>query len=89
MAKEEKMGYHKGALESLVNERMELARLLQIVESLIEKHSKALQDMGVDVEEFMKNLQERQKEKLSKAKDTQKKKKEEKKYDLSKEELPE
>jgi shikimate 5-dehydrogenase len=79
MADEEKLGYHKGAIESLLNERSELARLLQIVNSLIEKHSKALESMGVDVEKFVEKLQQRKKDKMEEAK---------KKYDLSKEELP-
>lgn len=89
MVDDEKLGYHKGALKSLVNERMELARLLQIVNSLVEKHVEALDEMGVDVEEFLEKIQQRQRERVKKSKKKGKKDKEEgKKYDLSKEELP-
>lgn len=63
MSNEERMGYHKGALESLVNEKIELSRLLSIVDSLIQRHSKALQEMGVDVEKFMENVQKKREEK--------------------------
>lgn len=85
MADEEKLGYHKGALESLVNEKIELLRLLRIVDSLVKKHSKALEEMGVDVEKFMENVQNKREER------TREKAKEKKgsNYDLSNEELPE
>ncbi len=59
MSDDEKLGYHKGALESLINEKIELNRLVNIVNSLINKHSEALKEMGVDVEEFAKNVQKK------------------------------
>ncbi|MFP4045904.1 MAG: hypothetical protein ACLFS3_02500 [Candidatus Aenigmatarchaeota archaeon] len=64
MPQEEKIGYHKGALEALLNERSELSRLLKIVNSLVEKHGKQLEQAGVDVEQFVNNLQDRQAEKM-------------------------
>ncbi len=64
MADEEKLGYHKGALESLLNEKIELVRLLQIVDSLIKKHSHSLEKMGVDVDEFIENVRKRRVENI-------------------------
>jgi hypothetical protein len=84
----EQIGRHKGALEALLGERIELIRLLQIVELLISRHAKALQDAGVDVKAFLKELQAEQKAKLERAqREAQQRAKEEKKYDLTKMEL--
>lgn len=47
---EEQIGFHKGALTTLANERKELVRILQIVEQLMQAHVKALKDLGVDLE---------------------------------------
>lgn len=49
MSKEEQIGFHKGSLSTLVKERQELARLLSIVEQLIQMHIGALKDLGVDL----------------------------------------
>ncbi len=46
----EQVGFHKGALTTLANERNELARILQIVEQLMQAHIKALKELGVDLE---------------------------------------
>ena len=54
MAKEEQIGFHKGSLTTLVKEREELARLLQIVDTLVQAHVKALKDLGVDLEKEAK-----------------------------------
>lgn len=53
---EEKTGYHKGALETLLKEKAELSKMLNIVNSLVEKHAQALSDAGVDVEGYIENL---------------------------------
>ena len=55
MAKEEQIGFHKGSLTTLIKEKQELERLLQIVNSLIQAHVKALKDLGVDLEKELKN----------------------------------
>lgn len=90
MPKEEKVGYHKGALEALLNERAELARILKIVNSLVEKHADALENEGVDVERFIENLQKQQEERVRAVqKASEKKTREEDSFDLSDEELPE
>jgi hypothetical protein len=49
-SKEEQAGFHKGALSTLAKERQELARILQIVEQLMQLHLSALKDLGVDLE---------------------------------------
>lgn len=58
MSKEEQVGFHKGSLATLVKEREELIRLLQIVEQLINSHVKALKELGVDLEAEAKKAQE-------------------------------
>jgi hypothetical protein len=45
--KEEQVGFHKGALDTLLKERSELLRLITIVDQLIKLHAGALQELGV------------------------------------------
>lgn len=49
MAKEEQIGFHKGSLTTLIKEKQELERILQIVNALIQAHVKALKELGVDL----------------------------------------
>lgn len=49
MTREEEIGYHKGAINTLVNERNELARIAGIVDSLIKVHLKRLEELGVKI----------------------------------------
>jgi len=49
-SKEEQIGFHKGSLSTLSKERMELARILGIVEQLMQMHITSLKDLGVDLE---------------------------------------
>lgn len=49
MSKEEEVGYHKGAVNTLVNERNELVRLIHVVESLMQAHLKRLEELGVKI----------------------------------------
>ncbi len=49
MSKEEKKGYHKGAINTLLGERTELVKMLQITESLMHAHAKELEKMGVKI----------------------------------------
>ncbi|MBU0959602.1 MAG: hypothetical protein KKB31_06660 [Nanoarchaeota archaeon] len=49
MSKEEEIGYHKGGINTLINERNELIRLLQIVETLMQAHMKRLEELGVKI----------------------------------------
>jgi hypothetical protein len=50
MSQEERIGYHKGALSTLVAERSELLRIVSITEQLMQAHIKELQSLGVKVE---------------------------------------
>jgi hypothetical protein len=49
MSKEEQIGFHKGALDTLLKERQELYRLLQIVDALIKAHVQGLHHLGVKI----------------------------------------
>ena len=49
MSKEEQIGFHKGSLSTLSKEREELARILNIVEQLMQMHIGALKEHGVDL----------------------------------------
>ena len=49
MVKEEQIGFHKGSLTTLIKEKQELERILQIVNALIQAHVKALKELGVDL----------------------------------------
>ena len=51
MEKEETIGFHKGALSTLIKEREELARMVSIVDQLIQAHKKGLEDLGVSLEQ--------------------------------------
>lgn len=48
--KDEQIGFHKGALTTLAKERQEFAKILGVVEQLMQMHIKALKDLGVDLE---------------------------------------
>jgi hypothetical protein len=50
MSRDEQIGFHKGSLSTLAKERQELARILQIVEQLMQMHIAALKEQGVDLE---------------------------------------
>ncbi len=52
--KDEQIGFHKGALSTLAKEREEMAKILQIVEQLMQMHVKALKELGVDLEAMAK-----------------------------------
>jgi len=49
MSKEEEIGYHKGALNTLSNERNELLKIIHIVDTFISGHLKRLEELGVKV----------------------------------------
>jgi len=50
ISREEEIGYHKGALTTLVNERNELFKMLQIVESIMQSHINRLEELGVKIQ---------------------------------------
>lgn len=48
-SQEEQIGYHKGSIQTLVNERNELIRIAQVTESLIKAHLEELRKLGVNI----------------------------------------
>jgi len=52
--KEEEIGFHKGALNTLVNERNELVKMIQTVEVIMQAHLKRLEELGVKIEKEKK-----------------------------------
>jgi len=56
MSKQEKIGFHKGALSTLAKERQELARILQIVEEIMKMHIAALKEEGIDLQSEADNI---------------------------------
>ena len=48
-SKEEQIGYHKGSIQTLVNERNELIRIAKVTESLINAHLEELRKLGVNI----------------------------------------
>ena len=62
MNKDEEVGYHKGAIFTLMKEREGLAQMLGIVEQLLQAHVKGLKELGVDIVAEMKaNAEKNQK----------------------------
>ena len=57
MSKEEQTGFHKGALSTLAKERQELAKMIQVVEQLMQMHIEELKKLGVDLEKIAKEAQ--------------------------------
>lgn len=49
MSKDEKVGYHKGALNTLIAERNEFVRLVGVTEQLMQAHLKELGALGVKI----------------------------------------
>ena len=45
----EEIGYHKGAMNTLINERNELLKLVQITEALMQGHLKRLEELGIKI----------------------------------------
>jgi hypothetical protein len=50
MAKDEEIGFHKGAITTLLKERQEMIRLIGIIDALLKAHSEALQKLGINLE---------------------------------------
>lgn len=71
----EQIGKHKGAVETLMHEKKELSRILQIVNSQIQRHLSALEEAGIDTDEFIENLQEGNEQKKQGSQQQQRQKK--------------
>ena len=50
ISKEEEISFHKGALNTLVNERTELFKMMQNVETVMQAHLKRLEELGVKIQ---------------------------------------
>lgn len=49
MSKEEEIGFHKGALNTLAAERNELVKMVGNVEAIMQAHMKRLEELGVNI----------------------------------------
>ena len=49
MPKEIEIGFHQGALNTLVNERNELFKIIQNAEAVMQAHLKRLEELGVKI----------------------------------------
>jgi hypothetical protein len=58
VSKDEQIGFHKGALSTLAKERQELARMLSIVEQLMQMHVAALNELGVDLQKEVEQMKQ-------------------------------
>ncbi len=54
MSKEAELGFHQGALNTLAAERIELLRIVQNVEKIMQMHISRLEEMGVKFQEKKK-----------------------------------
>ena len=68
----EQIGKHKGAVETLLHEKKELSRILQIVNSQLERHLSALEEAGVDTDQFIQQIQEGEQKKQESSRKKQK-----------------
>jgi hypothetical protein len=51
ISKEERIGYHKGAINTLIGERNELMKMLNTTEGLIRAHAAELEKLGVKLQQ--------------------------------------
>ena len=49
MGKDEEIGFHKGAISTLIKERQELGKIIGVVDALLRAHIEALKKLGVDI----------------------------------------
>jgi len=54
MNEQEKIGFHKGCIDTLLKERQELIKIIAVTEELLKAHVKALKEMGIDLEKDAK-----------------------------------
>jgi len=50
ISREEEIGFHKGALNTLLAERNELIKMIVNVEAIMQAHIKRLEELGVKIE---------------------------------------
>ena len=49
MSREQEIAFHQGALNTLINERNELFKMIQNVEGIMQAHIKRLGELGVKI----------------------------------------
>ncbi len=49
MSSDQEIGFHKGALNTLIAERTELVKIIGNIEGIMQAHIKRLKDLGVDI----------------------------------------
>ncbi len=49
MSKEMEIGFHQGSLNTLINERNEMIRMIQQIEAVMQAHIQRLGELGVKV----------------------------------------
>lgn len=49
ISKEEEIGFHKGALNTLIAERNELIKMIANIEAIMQAHLKRLEELGVKI----------------------------------------
>ena len=50
LSREEEIGFHKGALNTLLAERNEVFKMIANVEAIMQAHIKRLQELGVKID---------------------------------------
>lgn len=50
MSKDEQVGFHKGSINTLIAERNELIKIIQVTESLMQAHAQELEKLGVKLQ---------------------------------------
>ena len=50
MSREQEIAFHQGALNTLINERNELFKMIQNVEAVMQGHIKRLGELGVKIQ---------------------------------------
>ena len=64
---DEKIGFHKGSIQTLVGEKAELLKMVNMVDQLIAAHNNALKEFNIDyVEELKKQAQQQDPKNLPK-----------------------
>ncbi len=53
--KDMEIGFHQGALNTLVNERNEMIKMIHQIESVMQAHMKRLEELGVKIKTSDKN----------------------------------
>ena len=50
MSREQEIAFHQGALNTLINERNEMFKMIQNVEGVMQAHIKRLEELGIKIQ---------------------------------------